>query len=556
MKRTMMRTGMKTMAMTVLVCLGLAANAMPTKAMPVKKSQDPWRTMMAVMSQLGMDTNGVSVATEVDKSMRFALLDAYKQAMKVKEYVALDPGVALGEYVSATVKVKYAKKKGEEWDYRKVQYGIDQWEMRDFLERYPQSEHADEIRAKAECLQQYKEWKLYGTFGSGVTKMARDYPDNTVCPYEGYVPLARVQNAWRADWREWQRIAQGSGLEDYAVYEEYLGSRPGLPDGLKSMAKDSVKICHERYDYRTAMESPTIHSLTLFLTHHPGSEKEPYVRSLLAEKEAWEEAVNGGTHGDYLNYLQRYPLGDNALLAKERMRQIEEPDWALAEKRNTEASYTTFLDKWPEGYYAEMAESRQVERALAKMNVRESDMQKVFHLVGPSSRQGYSKIRIGNLDKNLTMTVSITGGSNLLTLKLKPGQTETRTVPNGLYSIYMLWSGNVDMKDFNSKGKLKVEDGLYHTAWYTYTPELCRYLSDEEIERRYADPTAMQRYVSGIVTMVNTDLDALKEQDVATKRAVLRNYYRRIETEEEYRKIYRELNDDSYVDIFLILLYL
>ncbi len=542
----------KTVALALLLAVAGVANAMPTGTMPAKKDPDPWQTMKTVMSQQGMDTTMASVRTYVGATRHSSLLYAYKKAMNVEECVFVSNDSYLGDYICAILNAKYSKKKGEKWEYLKVQYSAKVETMHSFLMSYPQSKYADEIRSKADCLKTYSDFCMVYDM-SKLDAVCKKYPDDMVCPYEGYARIAETINQWKSDWNDWQRISHSSGMEDFEVYEVFADSHPNTCSVLKYVSCDSVRVSRERYDYRVAMEQSTVASLKNFLSQHPTSTKAHYVGKLLAEKETWEAAVKGNTHEDYLIFLQRYPQSDSAVVAKERMRQMEEPDWIVTEKTNTEASYTAFLDKWPEGYYAETAAARQLEKALAKRKMRKSNMQKMFELIAPCAMEGHSKIRIGNLskDKDEVMTVSISGSKNEYTFKLNSGEWKTYTVPNGQYSIYVYAKKAREGDAFNSKGKLKVEDGVYQMYQYTYDlkDQNC---PDSILFQRYVSKQMYKRWLSDGISLIENEMDLLEKKDDATKRTKLRSFFIQWEMEdEEFKKVYRELQYDYNLDSFI-----
>lgn len=69
-----------------------------------------------------------------------------------------------------------------------------------------------------------------------------------------------------------------------------------------------------------------------------------------AEQRAWEDASEAGTQAAYEAFLDRYPSGDHAGDATERIRTITaEAEWVIAEAAGTLDSYRQFVSNNAEG---------------------------------------------------------------------------------------------------------------------------------------------------------------------------------------------------------------
>jgi hypothetical protein len=74
---------------------------------------------------------------------------------------------------------------------------------------------------------------------------------------------------------------------------------------------------------------------------------------------AWRQAESEGTDAAYLAYLETYPDGVNASVARDRLAALrEDREWSRAERIGTPESYQRFLARHPEGARAAVARER------------------------------------------------------------------------------------------------------------------------------------------------------------------------------------------------------
>ncbi len=82
------------------------------------------------------------------------------------------------------------------------------------------------------------------------------------------------------------------------------------------------------------------------------------------ELAAWTAAQQTGTRDAYQSFVNAYPSGPFAALARSRMSKLadsgedERSAWQLAEQTNSRDGYTRFLKAYPKGTYAVLAEAR------------------------------------------------------------------------------------------------------------------------------------------------------------------------------------------------------
>jgi peptidyl-prolyl cis-trans isomerase C len=88
-----------------------------------------------------------------------------------------------------------------------------------------------------------------------------------------------------------------------------------------------------------------------------------------AESEVWGEVQKGNSKEDYQAYITQYPKGKYLMLAKIRIKKLEEQadaehsqqdklSWESANTSATVASYQNYLDSYPTGQFAALAQAR------------------------------------------------------------------------------------------------------------------------------------------------------------------------------------------------------
>ena len=191
------------LAVVVLTCSALhAGNLNMQCSIPDK---DPWQIMQATLYNHNMDTTDLSVESPIDFQFLLEILPDLEKAYQVKTNVYIDY-TTLGDVICAFMNAKYANRSGETYDYYKTRYSS-RPSYRHYLEKYPNSPCAEEMRLKMECIEQSRAWSscdsmedyynVYNTYGPGH------------CPYGGFFSIAKMNNLLR---------------ENIALYDEYSSS--------------------------------------------------------------------------------------------------------------------------------------------------------------------------------------------------------------------------------------------------------------------------------------------------------------------------------------------
>jgi len=159
-----------------------------------------------------------------------------------------------------------------------------------------------------------------------------------------------------AETQVWAEVVAGNKIEDYKLYLD------SYPQGkYAKLATDQTRKL-EAYARANAL-----------------------AEAIQAEAKLWAEVVAGNKIEDYQRYLASYPQGKYAKQATEQTRKLEdyakavaideivegqEKAWNEAQKINSQLSYNRYMNKYPRGSYAALAKIKLKKIVLAaEMNV-------------------------------------------------------------------------------------------------------------------------------------------------------------------------------------------
>lgn len=390
------------------------------------------------------------------------------------------------------------KKTAEKYDYEILRFDpdMDYSKYVAVISQYPSSRYKEELWEKYLCLEQYRSWNrcqsdedeknVYEKFGV------------SHCPYPGFTSLAANNNSKRAIKEDW----------------------------------DAAKRIH------------TIQSYQNFIHKYPSSDKAKIAKREIEEIEVWQQAEEEGTHESYSHYYTLYRNGGMAEVAGDRLREMEEPAWRETCQQNTATAFESFVEQYPDGYYSDSALNRQLDIELLQFKDYEDDMEESSPL-SFNYRQGYSQIFLGNVGKPGSESIIFSlKGQKPFKVSLNPGEYQWVTLPNDVYHLYATSNGGAK---YNGKSTLKIEDGIYAIRFYTFTEYVK--LPKESRERLSTDTAVVQRFDSEIVSYCIQAIERLKEQDLNTKRKILRNVIRRwcdeINDNETYELIFKNTETEE-----------
>lgn len=160
-----------------------------------RQGNDPWQILQITLYNHHVDTTGLSVESPIDSVLLFEILPDLKKAYHVdKESAYLSHSTMLGEVICSFMRVKYAGWKGEIYDYYRLRYSPRQLFVY-YLNKYPNSPYAEEMRLKMECIDQSRAWRRCESMDD-YYEVYSVY-DVSYCPYSGFSNIAKRNNALR-----------------------------------------------------------------------------------------------------------------------------------------------------------------------------------------------------------------------------------------------------------------------------------------------------------------------------------------------------------------------
>lgn len=526
-----------------------------------RKEKDPWQILIEVLDTYQVDTAGLNVTSPFDFTLwsnnKLDYWQNIKQdlskAYRVRKPVDIESDAMLGEVVCAYMEAKYAKKRGEKYDYLKISYSPSFWAYLSFMAKYPDSNHNEELELKSACVAENISWRLSNDDDD--RNMVYLQYGESHCSYNGFHSLSVQNNLYRKAVEDWKGVLleqQKDPTFDCDRYEAFILNHAGSLVGFNWAVHDSLGICQQRMAWFTACELHSIDGYCDFVMDYPDSKEAETALRIIEDLSAWQLAVDDNTHASYSKYYREFPQGDSAMVAESKLKQMEEDAWQKACAKNTIESYESFVAQYPQGYYTETALKRQIDMEILKFDSKGKETIDKLEIIGISSRQGYGLICFGNVGKSNDITVLLQGKTPVK-VTLKPGQSQWVWAKNGEYKIFVTSSNGSEWEE-NGRGTVLVEDGVYHNSWYAWTSYFTHY-SDEMREILYTDKEARDRIADEALWRVYEEMEKFEKTEIGVQKRMLKNCYRQyLEKEndkEEYEKLCRDLEDDENVGLLI-----
>lgn len=477
----------------------------------IKVNGTPYEMLVALLNAGDYPTTDLSLETLLPYDVVEGVLPSLKKNMKIKDKVALPVlpvPASVSEVLTAMMQAKYGSKSNKNKDFEKIRYSLNSADFEQYIAKYPKSKHIAEAEGRRKCAEQHEDWLKAKRAGSRemYEAYAWKYYYGGKKPLEapeGYETLVTFDYQRARAIASWYDMLQSeidtywltNGTIDCSIYTDYL-DECGKYTCFTDVVNDSLNRCIERTAWQEADKTKTIASYQSYVDEFPDGLHVRYAKAKLDDWKAWHSARKMDSYSGYCEYFNEYPEGDSVALAIPHMKQKEQEWWDNAQKKNTLAAYDDFIDRFPNGYYASDAKNLAGEMRLKGMRNQKETIKGLVE-IGKYSQLGYSLIGLANLDKSITMTVSLIGKTGEKVV-LKHGKSHWTKVKNGKYKILVeasrheSWWGNVEF-----------ENGIYIGDWYSVTKynnfdfDLLDRLSgfkpyDEEAETSFANEAIMR----------------------------------------------------------------
>lgn len=479
----------------------------------IKVEGTPYEMLVALLDAGDYPVTDLSLETLLPYDVVEGVLPSLKKNMKIKDKVALPAlpvPASVSEVLTAMMQAKYEKKSNKNKDFEKIRYSLNSSDFEQYIAKYPKSKHVADAEARRKCAEQHEDWLKTKRAGS------RDMCEAYAWKYyyggkkpleapEGFETLVTIDYQRARAIANWYDMLQSeidtywltNGIIDCGIYTDYLDEY-GEYTCFTDVVNDSINRCLDRTAWLEADKNKSIASYQNYVDEFPDGRHARYAKVKLDDWKAWQSARNSDSYSSYCDYYNEYPEGDSLDMAIAELKKKEQQWWDNAKKKNTLAVYDDFIDRFPNGYYASDAKNLAGEMRLKGVQNQKETI-KGLEEIGKYSQLGYSLIGLANLDKSITMTVSLIGKTGEKVV-LKHGKSHWTKVKNGKYKILVeasqheSWWGNVEF-----------ENGIYIGDWYSVTKyknfdfDVLNRLSgikpyDEEAEKTFAWEAIMKIY--------------------------------------------------------------
>jgi len=270
-------------------------------------------------------------------------------------------------------------------------------------------------------------------------------------------------------------VKSNQGNTDCTIYSNYL-EQYGSDSFFGDLANDSLNRCFDRNAWQHTLEQGTMEAYETYVRDFPEGQYTRYAQNKIDDWKAWQTACEKNSYVGYCDYFNDFPEGDSVNSAIAKMKQKEQVWWDNAQKKNTLAAYDDFIDRFPRGYYSSEAKNKAGEMRLESVKDENETIDGLSEF-GKYSQFGYSLIGLVNLDKKITMTISLIGKTGQKVV-LEHGKSQWVKVKNGKYKILVQASGHE-----NWWGNVEFENMIYADGWYSTPNFLFPPKLDEEAQR-------------------------------------------------------------------------
>ena len=487
------------------------ANAIETSCF--WKSKTPWQKMLTVLDKHGVDTTGMNVASIVSCDVLHEAADDLAKVFGVKEEMSwttyYTKDIMVGDAICEYMKVKYARRNGEKYEYYKIMYSTDEDDFVRFASLYPNSKYRRDCGDKEWCLRAYWEWILNCRTEANCSTAFEYSRHGDECRQEGYVTMAYAVMDYMDTYDDWQSLMAArakNGYDDCEAFVRFKEEHEGYLSAYAYSIRDSVSQCRHRNAWKAATETNTIASYRDYLAAYPYGEYAYWVKKKIRDYEDWMEARDRDNYAAYQEYCENHPYGDSIKVANDAKKRIEDADWQRIKDTKNWMDISDYIKKYPNGYYTIQAD----EKMHALWGSAAINMNTLFNIVGFSAAKDSGIVFLSNIDKRgfeLTFNLYFKGSSGKKLVKsktLQPGEYCYFRIKNGIYEVEISsLPKNFHHKTIPTYGYMDIENYVYDLSYCMYDTKDST-LSTDKLMKKYSDPVATKRSqgaVSKVVAM-------------------------------------------------------
>jgi hypothetical protein len=322
--------------------------------------------------------------------------------------------------------------------FRKIENSWNSLSYELFLEDYPKSKYANEIRKRLICTNRNKEYSQIIISKDTTTLKTYLIKFDTCSFCQNYLPNAALGNLGngssdlisindslvsKRSFYFWENRLSKSDLTDFGTANEFILKFP--KSYLVPQALDSMRIRKDRYFWQKAKVTDNAQGYKMYIDSVQNGIYSKEALEFYQEYELGEKLLASNTHTELAIGLRKlrtnYPGSKFISPVNKKMESIEKIDFANNLKKRKLISWLEFEKKYTDGYYFKEADKKI--RALLKLSYR--DVRSPYGTFVELNNELADPIRF----------VFIAKGVQVKQMKIKSHQINGMIIPNGEYHL-------------------------------------------------------------------------------------------------------------------------
>ena len=464
------------------------------------RNKTPWQKMLIVLNNYGVDTVGIEVVDFMpENNLENIVFDFAKKCHVRVSRKWIRENISyytyIGDAISEVMEKKYKHRKGEKYDYYKTCYSTSSYSYDEFIKKYPNSKHIEELTRKKLCVNAHYAW--YCAKDEKGADWAYQFQDGRECPYEGFSHTADTNRIYCEMYEEWHRLYWEYLKDDdfdCSRFDTFMAKYNQFAKVYEMDAANKASYCRDNQAWRMAKETNTIDAYRDYLGKYPYGFHAYETNKKIKDYEDWLDAREADNHAAYAAYCENHPFGDSIGVARMLMHRMEESDWQRVKDSKNWLDLQALLDRYPGGYYSDSATAA----INALFATSETNMNDVFYSIGGCSVTDTGVVCIANTsikEYNLRFTFTHRGRT-VMQKNLRSGESYQFKLKNGSYHVVVDNPDNIPFKGFSDPyaihGDMTISSKVYRFDYYSY-PNSAKSLDKSKLESLYSDRKAVDR---------------------------------------------------------------
>lgn len=408
--------------------------------------QTPYQQLQNILDEYGIEKYAVTDEL-TGREVEYISIDVAIR-FKVPESVVTS-ATTIGEMLTNILTYQYAEKKGEEWEWKKIQYSSNSIDYDWFLRLYPKSKHS------VEAISKYMVTRLHEVYIS----LAEAESVDEVC--DDFFYLHTMYSNYYDRFIRKHKCG-GCGIS----YIDYEGFSIINPEEWAEVFRETSQMKAE-------------------------------------QQRDWKAVIRENTHDAYFDYCLRYPQCVTVDTAIERIKRFEQTEWDKALEIDNRDAYEVFVKQFPKGYYSIAAYRKIVSSHLDTTST--GAVEDLLTQQCQYGRQYFSLLCIGNIfkkDKHYTVTLS---GDLGYRLEIGPGEIKWQEVLNGDYLMLVEAEGEEPWW-----GEISCYGYIYVATWYVKN-EYHAYsnFNTHRLTNLYDDPYETESFITNVSATNDPQIDRM-----------------------------------------------